>query len=104
MPTTVMAQPNNNDKEPGQHRSPAHNWSAYITYDENSGVANITFLTTITDAEIVVLLDGMQVDWQSLNVDKGTQVPIYLPTYGSGEFTIQVKSGSTLITTYYITL
>lgn len=103
MPTTVMAQPDN-DKMPGQHRSPTHNQYAYITYDENSGVANITFLTACSNAEIILLQDGMQVDCQSLDVDKGTLIPIYLSTYGSGEFTIQVESGSTLVATYYTTL
>lgn len=108
MPTTMMAQSGGpfcgDDEKPGQHRSPAHNQHAYITYDENSGVANITFLTACSNAEIILLQDGIQVDCQSLDVDKGAQVPIYLPTYGSGEFIIQVKSGSTLVATYYTTL
>lgn len=104
MPTPVMAQPSNNDEEPGMHRSPFHTPYAYITYDENSGVANITFLTTIAKAEIVVLQNGEQVSSQSLVATEGTQIPLYLPVYGSGEFIIQVKSGSTLIAIYYTTL
>ncbi len=103
MPTTMMAQSNNN-KEPGQHRIPAHNLYAYITYDEYSGVANITFLTTIADAEIVVWQNGEQASSQSLVAAEGTQIPLYLPAYGTGEFTIQVKSGSTLLATCSITL
>lgn len=108
MPTTMMAQSGGpfcgDDEKPGQHRSPAHNQYAYITYDENSGVASITFLTACSNAEIILLQDGIQVDCLSLDVDKGTLIPIYLSTYGSGEFTIQVESGSTLVATYYTTL
>ena len=106
MPTTVIAQPSGYEDEPKPNvpRSPAHNQYVYITYDENNGMANITFLTTIADAEIVVLQNDEQVDCQSLNADKGTQVPIYLPTYGCGEFIIQVKSGSILVATYSTTL
>lgn len=106
MPTTVIAQPSGYEDEPKPNvpRSPARNQYAYITYDENSGIANITFLTASSNVEIIVFLDGMQVDSQSLDVDKGTLVPIYLPTYGTGEFTIQVKIGSTLVATYYTTL
>ena len=103
MPMTVLAQPDNN-KEPGQHRSPFHTPYAYISYDENSGMVNVTFLTTIADAEIVVLQNGEQVSSQSLVAVEGTQIPLYLLVYGSGEFTIQVKSGSTLIAIYYTTL
>ena len=104
MPMTVLAQPSNSDDEPGQHRSPFHNPYAYITYDENSGVANITFLTTIADAEIVVWQNGEHVNSQSLVATEGTQIPIYLPIYGSGEFTIQVKSGLTLAAIFYVIL
>lgn len=106
MPTTVIAQPSGYEDEPKPNvpRSPARNQYAYITYDENSGMANITFLTTITNAEIIVLLDGVQIDCQSLDVNKGTQIPIYLSTYGSGELTIQVRRGSTLLAIYDITL
>lgn len=106
MPTTMMAQPSGYEDEPKPNvpRSPARNQYAYITYDENSGVASITFLTACSNAEIILLQDGIQVDCQSLDVDKGTQIPIYMSTYGSGEFIIQVKSGSTLVATYYTTL
>ncbi len=106
MPTTVIAQPsgNNDEPKPDVRRSPAKRPHAYINYDENSGVANITFLTTIADAEIVVWQNGEQASSQSLVAAEGTQIPLYLPAYGTGEFTIQVKSGSTLIAIYYTTL
>ena len=106
MPTTVIAQPsgNNDEPKPDVRRSPAKRPHAYINYDENSGVANITFLTTIADAEIVVWQNGEQASSQSLVAAEGTQIPLYLPAYGTGEFTIQVKSGSTLLATCSITL
>lgn len=107
IPTTTTAQTSGSDDDditPGQHRAPSNKPFSIITYDENSGVAKITFLTAITDAEIIIWQDGVQVNSQSLVATKGTQIPIHLPVYGYGEFSIQVKSGSTLIAIYYTTL
>lgn len=105
MPTTMMAQPDDGDnQEPGVWRGPAKNPHAYINYNEANGVACVYFLSAVSDAEIIVYLNGIKIDNQMINAEEGLQVPIYLPIYGSGEFTIQVKSGSTLITTYYTTL
>ena len=107
MPTTLFAQTdddNGDNDKPGVWRSPARLSRAYINYDEANGVACVNFLSAINNAEIIVYLNGIEVDSQMLDAVKGAQIPIYLPTYGSGEFTIQVKSGSTLIATYYTTL
>ncbi len=106
MPTMAQACPDDgdNDREPGVWRGPAKNPYAYINYDEVSGVACVYFLSAVCDAEIIVYLNGVEIDNQMINAEEGLQVPIYLPIYGSGEFTIQVKSGSTLIATYYTTL
>lgn len=106
MPTMAQTCPDDgdNDREPGVWRSPAKRPHAYINYDEANGVACVNFLSAINNAEIIVYLNGIEVDSQMLDAEEGTLIPIYLPTYGSGEFTIQVKSGSTLIATYYTTL
>lgn len=104
MPTTMMAQPDPDDQDPGQHRSPAHNSFVYIAYDDNSSMVNVVILTAVPDVEIIIYLNGTEVDGLMLDAEEGTQIPIYLPTYGSGEFTIQVRSGSTLLATYCTTL
>ena len=108
MPTTMMAQSggpfSGDDETPGQHRGPAHNSFVYIAYDDNSSLVNVVFLTAIPDVEIIINQNGIEVDGLMLDAEEGMQIPIYLPVYGSGEFTIQVKSGSTLIATYYTTL
>lgn len=49
------------------------------------------------NAEILVNLNGEEVDYQVIDATTGMQIPISLPIYGSGEFTIQVKSGTTLL-------
>lgn len=106
-PTTMLAQTNGddgNDGEPGVWRSPAKRPHAYINYNEANGVACVYFLSAVNDAEVIVYLNGAEINNQMIDAEEGSQIPIYLPTYGSGEFTIQVKSGSALVATYYTTL
>lgn len=107
MPTKMFAQTDGNDSDndkPGVWRSPSRLPRAYINYDEVSGAACVHFLSTVNNAEIIVYQNGTVIDAQVTDAVKGTQATLYLPTYGNGDFAIQVKSGSTLITTYYITL
>ena len=107
MPTMAQTCPDNDDDTgdyPGVWRSPARLPRAYINYDEASGFACVHFLSTVNNAEIIVYLNGIEIDSQLVEAVGGMQIPLYLPAYGCGEFTIQVKSGSTLIATYYITL
>lgn len=92
------------DDNPEKWRSPANHPRAYINYDEASDAACVHFLSIVNNAEIIVYQDGTEVDIQVVDAVKGTQVPLYLPTYGNGDFNIQVKSSSTLIAIYYITL
>ncbi len=106
MPTMAQACPDDgdNDREPGVWRGPAKRPHAYINYNEANGVACVYFLSAVNDAEVIVYLNGAEINNQMIDAEEGSQIPIYLPTYGSGEFTIQVKSGSTLLATYYTTL
>lgn len=104
MPTTMMAQPEPKDQDPGQHRSPAHSSYVYIAYDGNNCFVNVEFLTAIPDVEIIIYQNRIEVDSLILDAEEGSQIPLYMSVYGSGEFTIHVKSGSTLIATYNTTL
>lgn len=107
MPTTMLAQTDGDDDDndkPGVWRSPARLPRAYINYDEASGFACVHFLSEINNVEVSVCLNGTEVDTQVVDALKVTQIPIYLPTYGCGSFTVQVKSGSTLLAIYRITL
>ena len=58
----------------------------------------------MADAEIIIMKDGMVVDNQNFQATAGMQIPIYLQTFGSGEFCILVNSGNTLIAIYDIVL
>lgn len=106
MPATLMALPDNdkNDYYPGQHRSPAYSPYVYIIYNESTGIATVCFKTDVADAEFIIYQNGMEVDYQVIDATAGMQVPITLSAYGSGEFVIQVKSGSTLLATFNVTL
>ena len=103
MPAKIMAQSDNN-KDPDKHRSPAQNPHAYITYDETTGMAYACFVSAVDDAEVIVYHDGVVADCQIIDAAAGTQIPIDLSVYGTGEFTIQVRRYSTLLATYSITL
>ena len=105
MPMSMMAQSNDGDKEnPDKHRGPAQNPHAYITYDETTGMAYVCFVSAVNDAEVIVYRDGEVVDSLVIDAVAGTQIPIDLSAYGTGEFTIQVRSDSTLLATYSVTL
>lgn len=109
VPTGGMAYPDGDgtggdDEHLDVHRSPTHYPYAFITYDENIGNALVTFNTAVDNAEILVYQNGVEIDYQLLNAIAGTELPIYLSAYGGGEFTIQVKSGTTLLATYGITI
>ena len=107
MPTSMMAKFDcgwDDNAEPVIWRTPAHNPYVYITYDESNGTVLVTFNSAVDNAEILVNLNGEEVDYQVIDATAGMQVPITLSTYGSGEFVIQVKSGSTLLATFNVTL
>lgn len=86
------------------HRSPINYSYAFITYYESNGSILVTFNSAIDEAEILVYQNGMEVDYQVIDATAGMQVPITLSAYGSGEFVIQVKSGSTLLATLNVTM
>lgn len=86
------------------HRGPVHMSYVLISYDESIETAFVSFNSAIDEAEILVYQNGMEVDYQVIDATAGMQVPITLSTYGSGEFVIQVKSGSTLLATFNVTL
>lgn len=99
MPTKILACPDdgdNNDRDPEVWRCPAKHYCT-IYYDEVSGIASVNFTSTINIAEIVVYLNGTEIDNLVVEAVEGMQIPLYLPVYGCGEINIQVKSGSTLL-------
>ncbi len=105
MPATMMALTDNGDDYyTNHHRSPTYHPYAYITYDETTSIATISFRTAVADAEVIIYQDGIEVDALSLAATEGMQIPINLLTYGCGDFTIQVKSDTTLLATFDICL
>lgn len=109
VPTVSMAYPDGDgtggdDEHLDVHRSPEHNPYVYITYHESNGTVLVTFNSAVDNAEILVNLNGEEVDYQVIDATAGMQVPITLSAYGSGEFVIQVKSGSTLLATLNVTM
>lgn len=108
LPTSVAAQTNGGGPGIGNYpdipRIPARSPSAYIAYNDGLNIATVCFRTTVEGAEIVLYKNGVGVESISGNAEAGTQIPLYLPAYGSGEFTIYVKRGTTLLAVYNITL
>lgn len=105
VPTTIAADNDGyDDCNQEIHRSPEHNPYVYITYHESNGTVLVTFNSAVDNAEILVNLNGEEVDYQVIDATAGMQVPITLSAYGSGEFVIQVKSGSTLLATLNVTM
>lgn len=109
VPTVSMAYPDGDgtggdDEHLDVHRSPAQNPNAFITYNESNGAALVTFNSAVENAEILVYQNGVEVDYQVIDATPGMQVPISLLAYGNGEFTIQVKSGTTLLATCSINM
>lgn len=106
LPSGALAQSGSDDNNQNfdNHRSPAHNPHVLISYDESIETALVTFNSAVDNAEILVYQNGVEVDYQLLDAAAGTQIPLDLSAYGTGEITIQVKRYSTLLATYSITL
>lgn len=67
MPTSMMAKSDygwDDNAEPVIWRTPAHNPYVYITYDESNGTVLVTFNSAVDNAEILVNLNGEEVDYQ----------------------------------------
>ena len=100
MPNTIMGCPDDGDdtgEYPDKWRSPANTSNVYISYDGTTCIANVYFISAVSDAEVLIYQNGVLVDNWAVNATAGMQLPIYLPAYGCGEFTIQAKSGATLL-------
>lgn len=105
IPKTIMACPfDGDDPNPNIPRGPINNSNVYFGYNETTGIANVYFISAVSDAEVLIYQNGLLVDNWAVNATAGMQLPIYLPAYGSGEFTIQVKSGATLLATLTLML
>lgn len=101
-PVQMTATPyNDNPPEDGgyndRHRSPALNKYAYIVYEDNGAMAEVVFRSALDEVSILVYRDGSELDHIDLVATEGMEVPIYLSSYGEGNYTIQVISGSTML-------
>lgn len=103
VPSEAFGQ-NDDDQVPEIWRSPSYNNSVYINYDESTGTAVVNFSTAIDNVEILLYKDGNNIAAEDFDATSGMQIPIYLSAYGSGEFCIEVRNGSTLLAIYYVTL
>lgn len=110
MPTSAMAQDDGggygdgsgNGNGNGPYYSPGNNSIALITYNESSNTAYVWFTTAVDDAELTICIDNVVVDTQSFDVEAGSQIPLSLSAYGTGELTIYVRRG-TILLAYYST-
>lgn len=84
----------------GPYYSPGVNLGAIITYNESSNTACVWFTTAVDDAEITICIDGVVVDIQTFDVEAGSQIPLSLSAYGTGELTIYVRRGTSLLVYY----
>ena len=84
----------------GPYYSPGVNLGAIITYNESSNTAYVWFTTAVDDAEITICINGVVVDIQTFDVEAGSQIPLSLSAYGTGELTIYVRRGTTLLAYY----
>ncbi len=108
MPTNAMAQDNGggygdgsgNGNGNGPYYSPGVNLGAIITYNESSNTAYVWFTTAVDDAEITICINGVVVDIQTFDVEAGSQIPLSLSAYGTGELTIYVRRGTSLLAYY----
>ena len=101
MAKTIMACPfDGDDPNPNIPRGPINNSNVYIGYDGTTCIANVYFISAVSDAEVLIYQNGVLMDNWAVNATAGMQLPINLPAYGNGEFTIQVKRGTTLLATY----
>lgn len=110
MPSGVMAQDDGgghgtgNGNGNGPYFSPGNNSGAFITYNESSNTVYVLFLSDADDIEITVCIDDVVVDSQTMDVESGTQIPLPLSAYGSGEIMIYVRRGTTLLAVFNTTL
>ena len=109
MPSGVMAQDDgggygSGGNNGGPHHSPGNNSGAFITYNESSNTAYVLFLSDADDVEITVCIDDEVVDSQTMDVESGTQIPLPLSAYGSGEIMIYVRRGTMLLAVFNTTL
>lgn len=108
MPTGAMAQDDGggygegsgSGNGDGPYHSPSYQPYAYITYAEVSNTAYVCILSDVNDVEISVCMDGDEVDTLAVSAEAGTQIPLYLAAYGTGELTIYVRRGTTLLAYY----
>lgn len=103
-PACTYAQTNEggygNGNDPDNPFSPPNNPCVYISSNQNSSFATVCFVSLVEEAEIEVYLDGAKVDSLAITPTAGTRVPLYLPVYGTGELTIYVRRGTTLLAYY----
>jgi hypothetical protein len=104
MPACLYAQTNGgsagNGNDPDNPFSPPNNPCVYISTNQNSSFAVVCFVSSMEDAEIEVYLDGAEVDSLTITATAGTQIPLSLSAYGTGELTIYVRRGTTLLAYY----
>ena len=104
IPVCVKAQENGGgyggDEGKDTHRSPTVKPKVYIAYGNSSITAYVCFLSNVDNAEISVCIDGEEVDRLKISAETGAQIPLYLPIYGTGELTIYVRRGTTLLAYY----
>lgn len=103
-PVNMMAQDDGGGFGNGDNGGPLHippyHYSAFITYAEDSNTAYVWFTSAVDDAEITICIDGVVVDTQTFDVEAGSKIPLSLSAYGSGELTIYVRRGTTLLAYY----
>lgn len=103
-PTCTYAQTNGggygNGNDPDNPFSPPNNPCVYISSNQNSSFATVCFVSSVEEAEIEIYLDGAKVDSLAITPTAGTRVPLYLPEYGTGELTIYVRRGTSLLAYY----
>lgn len=107
-PTIAVAQNDGgsvgNGNDPDYPSGITNNLRAYITTNQSMSFAIVCFVSSVENAEILVCLDGTEVDRLTVTATAGTRVPLYLPAYGTGELTIYVRRGTTLLAVFNTTL
>lgn len=103
-PVCMMAQTDGggygNGDGGGPLHIPSYHYRAYITYSEVYNTAFVCFLADLADVEISVCMGGDEVDTLTVSAVAGTQFPLYLPAYGTGELAIYVRRGTSLLAYY----
>ena len=108
MPVCVKAQENGggfgSGNNPDNPNSPPNNPCVYITSNQSCSFVTVYFVSSVEGAEIIVCLDGDEVDSLIVTAAAGTRVPFYLPAYGTGALAIYVRRGTTLLAYYCATI